>query len=560
MSEPSTDVREEDRKILASSAVMAAGTVVSRASGFVRTALLAAALGAGLHADQFTIANTVPNALYILLAGGVFNAVMVPQLVRAMKHDPDGGVAYTNRILTLAGLFLALVTLVLVLAAPLVMDLYLSEQYGQASLAAQRDSAIDLARYCLPQVFFYGMFVLVGQILNSRGRFGPMMWAPIANNLISIAVLVAYLMSFGAAEGAGADAAYTVDEELLIGLGSTAGIVAQFLILIPYLRATGFRFRPRFDFRGTGLGHTLRLGMWTVLFVVVNQIAYTVVVNLASSGAADGGTGYTVYSFAFLIVMVPHSVITVSLATAVLPRLSRQAADGDLTALGRSLGGTLRTALAVMVPFAALLPLVAPELARILFGFGASADSIGAYAPTLAVFGPGILLFTVHYLVLRGFYALEQTRTVCLNQCWVALTNIVVALVAVRAVDPEHTAPALAAAYAASYLVGSVLSYGVLRRRIGTLDDARLVRFLVRLVLITVLTTAVAAVPALTLDRWSGTDSWPGAVLVAGVTLGVAGVVYLLLARAFRLREVTDVIETITRRLPGTRRKDRGLP
>jgi len=560
MSEPSTDVREEDRKILASSAVMAAGTVVSRASGFVRTALLAAALGAGLHADQFTIANTVPNALYILLAGGVFNAVMVPQLVRAMKHDPDGGVAYTNRILTLAGLFLAAVTLVLVLAAPLVMDLYLSEQYSRPSLAAQRDSAIDLARYCLPQVFFYGMFVLVGQILNSRGRFGPMMWAPIANNLISIAVLVAYLMSFGAATGAGEDAAYSVDEELLIGLGSTAGIIAQFLILIPYLRATGFRFRPRFDFRGTGLGHTLRLGMWTVLFVVVNQIAYTVVVNLASSGAADGGTGYTVYSFAFLLVMVPHSVITVSLATAVLPRLSRQAADGDLGALGRSLGGTLRTALAVMVPFAALLPLVAPELARMLFGFGASADAIGAYAPTLAVFGPGILLFTVHYLVLRGFYALEQTRTVFLNQCWVALTNIVVALVAVRAVDPEHTAPALAAAYAASYLVGSVLSYSVLRRRVGTLDDARLVRFLVRLALITVLTTAVAAVPALALDRWSGTESWPGAVLVAGVTLGVAGVVYLLLARAFRLREVTDVIETLTRRLPGTRRKARGLP
>ncbi|NPC98761.1 murein biosynthesis integral membrane protein MurJ [Nocardioides sp. zg-DK7169] len=559
MSEPSTDVREEDRKILASSAVMAAGTVLSRASGFVRTALLAAALGAGLHADQFTIANTVPNALYILLAGGVFNAVMVPQLVRAMKHDPDGGVAYTNRILTLAGLFLALVTVLLVLAAPLVMDLYLSDQYSRPSLAEQRDSAIDLARYCLPQVFFYGMFVLVGQILNSRGRFGPMMWAPIANNLIAIAVLVAYLFSFGAATGAAEDAGYSVDQELLIGLGSTLGIVVQFLILIPYLRSTGFRFRPRFDFRGTGLGHTLRLGMWTVLFVVVNQIAYTVVVNLASSGAADGGTGYTVYSFAFLLVMVPHSVITVSLATAILPRLSRQAADGDLPALGRTLGGTLRTALAVMVPFAALLPLVAPELARILFGFGASADSVGAYAPTLAVFGPGILLFTVHYLVLRGFYALEQTRTVFLNQCWVALTNIVVALVAVRAVDPEHTAPALAAAYAASYLVGSLLSYGVLRRRLGTLDDARLVRFLVRLALVTVLTTAVAAVPAYAADRWFAVESWPAAVLVAGVTLGIAGLTYLLLARVFRLREVTDVIETLTRRLPGARRQDRGL-
>ena len=559
MSEPTTDVREEERTILSSSAVMAAGTIVSRLSGFVRTALLAAALGAGLHADLFNIANTVPNALYILLVGGVFNAVMVPQLVRAMKHDPDGGEAYTNRILTLAAVFLGLVTLVLVLAAPLVMDIYLNEDFSSPDLAAQRDSVIDLARYCLPQVFFYGMFVLVGQILNSRGRFGPMMWAPIANNLISIGVLVAYLLSFGPAEGAAEDAAYTVDQEMLIGIGSTLGIVAQFLILVPYLRAAGFRFRPRFDFRGTGLGHTLRLGMWTVLFVVVNQIAYAVVVNLASGGSAEGGTGYTVYAFSFLIVMVPHSVITVSLATAILPRLSQKAADGDLPGVGRTLGGTLRTALAVMVPFAALLPLVAPELARILLGFGASADAIGAYARTLAIFGPGILLFTVHYLVLRGFYALEQTRTVFLNQCWVALTNVVVALVLVRTVDPEHTAPALATAYACSYLVGSVLSYVVLRRRLGTLDDARLLRFLIRLALVTVLTTAVAAVPALTLDRWSGTASWPGAVLVAGTTLAVAGVVYLLLARVFRLREVTTVLETLTRRLPGARRKDRGL-
>jgi putative peptidoglycan lipid II flippase len=180
----------ESRGILASSAVMATGTVVSRASGYVRNLLLAVAIGNELHADLFNIGNTIPNMLYILLAGGVFNAVLVPQLVRAQKNDADGGEAYTSRVITLALLFLGLVTIVLVIAAPLLMRLYLSGSYNDPALAAQRDSAIAFARYCLPQVFFYGMFALLGQVLNARGSFGPMMWAPIANNAIAIVVLV----------------------------------------------------------------------------------------------------------------------------------------------------------------------------------------------------------------------------------------------------------------------------------------------------------------------------------------------------------------------------------
>ena len=140
----------ENDRLLASSAVMAAGTVVSRMSGFVRSALLAAALGNALHADVFNIANTIPNMLYILLAGGVMNAVLVPQLVRAVKVDEDGGEAYTVRVMTLAAVFLGVVTVLLVVAAPWVMRLF----YDPSWPADARDSVTDLARYCLPQVFF----------------------------------------------------------------------------------------------------------------------------------------------------------------------------------------------------------------------------------------------------------------------------------------------------------------------------------------------------------------------------------------------------------------------
>ncbi len=472
------------RSLLTSSAVMASGTVVSRLSGFVRTILLAAALGVGLHADVFNIANTVPNMLYILLAGGVVNAVLVPQLVRAGRNDPDGGVAYTSRIITLAGLFLVIVTILLVALAPWLMALFLDKQFFDPARAEQLQSVITFARYCLPQVFFYGMFVLVGQVLNARGRFGPMMWAPIANNVIAVITLVVYLVVYGTAEGSAKQGGFGPGQELLLGLGSTVGIVVQFLVLLPYLRATGYHYRPRFDFRGSGLGHTLRLGVWTVLFVVVNQIAYTVVVRLASHGTVgghSGGAGYTVYSNAFLLTQVPHAIITVSLATAMLPLLSSYAARGDLTAVGRAVSSTLRSAYALIVPAAAFLAVMALDTAHVVWGYGSAQADFGTFAPSLALFGMGLVLFTMHYLLLRGFYALEQNRLVFFIQCGIAVTNIVAAVALTHGAAVSQVAPRLVVSYACSYAVGAALSYALLSRRVGGLHGRVLVRFLVRL-------------------------------------------------------------------------------
>jgi len=554
MSSQTTD----DRSVLSSSAVMAAGTVVSRLTGFVRGALLAAALGTALHADLFTIANTVPNMLYILLAGGVFNAVLVPQLVRAMRDHPDAGEAYTNRIITLAALFLAGVTAVLVLAAPLLMRVFLAPSYFDPEFTAQRESVIDFARYCLPQVFFYGMFVLVGQVLNARERFGPMMWAPIVNNVVAVAVLAVYLVVFGPA--ADQFGAYSTDQELLLGLGSTLGIVLQLLVLLPYLRAAGFHYRPRFDFRGTGLGHTLRLGGWTVGFVVVNQLAYTVVVRLASAGTAQGaggaepGTGYTVYSQTFLILMVPHAIATVSLATAVLPRMSRYAAAQDLAGVGRTVASTLRTALTVIVPVALLLPVISLEITNVVYAWGAARANFEDYALTLALFAPGLVFFTVHYLMLRGFYSLERTRTVFWVQCVIAVVNIALAVGFTAAVSPQYTAPGLVLAYGGAYAVGAATSYLVLGRIVGGLHTPTLLRFLVRLVVAAGVATALTWVASYGLEAW-----WPRdgdgtaklqALVVLAVTVLVDVLLFLSLAKLLRISEVTAVIDLVTARLP----------
>ncbi|WP_307854262.1 murein biosynthesis integral membrane protein MurJ [Nocardioides palaemonis] len=537
-----------DQKVLASSAVMAAGTVVSRASGYVRAALLVVALGSGLRGDLFAIANTLPNMVYILLAGGIFNAVLVPQLVRRIKEDPDGGDAYASRVITLSALFLGAVTVLLVLVAPLVLRLYLDSKYYGPALEAQLESIVDLTRWCLPQVFFYGMYVLVGQVLNARGRFGPMMWAPIANNLIAVGVLVAYLLVLGPTAEADAQDALGTGAEVLLGLGSTLGIVAQLVVLVPYLRSSGFLYRPRFDFRDPELRHTLRLGVWTVLFVVVTQLAYLRVVKLASGGSAEGGTGYLVYSSSLLIMMVPHAVVTVSLATAILPRLSSYAHEGRLAELGRTVGSTLRTSLALVLPFAVLLPITAVDVASVAFSW-ADKEQAARFAPTLAVFGPALVFFTVHYFMLRGFYAMERTRLVFFIQLAVSATNVVVASVLVPLGSADDTAPLLVVAYLASYVVGAVVSFVLLRRTVGGLQTPQLVRFLVRMGLVLL----AAGVAAWLVERGlAGLGAYPGPVLSlvrGGASAGVGMIVVLAGARLLHVREVTSLVDTVAARV-----------
>lgn len=541
-----------DQRILASSAVMAAGTVVSRASGFVRSALLVAALGAVLRADLFTIANTLPNMVYILLAGGIFNAVLVPQLVRRIRDDPDGGDAYASRVITLSALFLGLVTALLVVLAPLLLRAYLDGRFLDPDRVAHLESIVDLTRWCLPQVFFYGMYVLVGQVLNARGRFGPMMWAPIANNILSMAMLAAYLVVWGpVGDGSARYDALGTSQETLLGLGSTLGIVAQCLVLLPYLRASGFTYRPRFDFRDPELGHTLSLGVWTLLFVVVTQAAYLVVVRLASGGTAGGGdgTGLTVYSSSLLIMMVPHSIVTVSLATAILPRLSAMAHEDRLEELGRTVGSTLRTSLVLVLPFASILPVVAGDVAGFAFGWGGGEDTAAAFTPTLAIFGPALAVFTVHYFMLRGFYAMEMTRLVFLIQLAVSLTNVLVATALVPSRPAEETAPMLAVAYLSSYAVGAVVSLVVLQRTVGGLETPQLVRFLVRMALVLLAAGAAAWLVELSM---SGLGDRPGPLLalLRGGLAGLAGgLVALAGARLLHVREVTILVDTVAARL-----------
>lgn len=545
-------------RTLRSAAVMAAGTVLSRLLGFVRIALLAAAIGTALRGDIFTAANTIPNSLYILLAGGVFNTVLVPQLVRAIKNHTDGGQDFTNRLLTFGFVILAVVTVACVLLAPAIAELYLPNELDNPARASERSSMVMFVRLCLPQIFFYGAFVLVGQVLNARRRFGPMMWAPIANNIVACASIVVFLLVYRTGD---TPATYSNGEELLLGLGHTVGIAVQLLVLLPYLKASGHTYRPKFGLRGTGLGHTARLGIWTVLFVAVNQVTLVVITRLAIAGttSADPGAkaGLFAYSTAMLIILVPHGIVTVSLATAALPQMSSLAADGDTTEVARLAARSIRQTLAIVVPAAAAMIAFAYPIVTVIAGYGAGKNNLTLMSYTLMTLALGIVPFTVQYFQLRTFYAFEDTRTPFFLQCVIGATNIVAALVGVRVLlGEEHlrfSGVVLGAAYALAYLVAVLLSRPVLRRKVPRVHGAG-----IGLPLLAMVIAAVIAVGAGrgalwllgTAVDWSGPI---GAVLQLVVAAVVMLPVYAGIARLLRIHEVTEVVSMVTSRLPGRR-------
>jgi putative peptidoglycan lipid II flippase len=523
--------------------------VASRALGLVRTVALAAAVditnGISTVGDMFTMANTVPNIIYILLAGGVINAVFVPQIVRAIKEHADEGRAYTDRLITLSVLVLLAVTTVVTLAAPLVIAIYSSEKLSPADVSL----VTTLAFWCLPQIFFYGLYGVLGQVLNARGSFGPMMWAPVVNNLVAISSLVLFI-AVASVDG-NQSSSVSSAERALLGGGATLGVILQALVLVPVLRRVGFGYRPRFDFRGAGLRKAGELARWTFLFVLVNQLAYVVVVRLATGAGKlaeenGEGTGLFGYTSAYLVFILPHSIITVSVVTALLPRMSSAATAGRLGEVVDDLSTGWRLTAVGIVPAAFGLLALGPDVARVLYGAADHGDP-RAIGLVISGFALGLIVFSAQYLALRGFYALEDTRTPFLLQVAIASTNVVLALAAFAVLPTRLKVVGMAVAYSLAYVAGLMLSVSVLRRRLGGVDGYRVLRTYVRLG-VAATPGAVAAHAVARLARESmgpGQDSAAVAVVAGGLVLLVS---FVGLARLLRVSELASLLDMVRRR------------
>lgn len=539
------------------SAAMAAGSIASRVLGVVRQSLITLAIGQGLVANAFTTANTLPNIIYLLIAGGVLNSVLVPQLVKA-SENPDGGREYTDKLLTLAVGGLLAVTVAATLAAGLLVRAYAQELTGSLL-----NLAVFFAVITLPQIFFYGLYALLGQVLNTRGRFAAFGWAPAIANLVAIIGLLAFMRLF---QGHVTAAEWTPEMVWWFAGTATLSIVAQALILLVPLWRSGFRWRPRFGVRGIGLAATSRVAGWALGALLVSQVSYLVASQVmwhatGSDEVAHGAgqvfiAGTTIYANAFLVFMVPHGLVTVSLVTAMYPRIARAARADDRPALTRDYARALTLPAALTIPASVALLVFAVPIMGLLFSSKDPAE-IPAAGAALACLAMGVLPFGVDIINQRVFYAFEAGRFAFTEQVIATLTATAVALGAVLA-RPEWAVPIIAIGVVLSASAAAAYGMRRVRRFIGAYSARAIVRTWVRMLLASAGGGYVAWGVVIILTRalaGFGRVGYAVILLVGGM---IFAVVYLLVARLLRVEEIAviaaPVINRLDRRPPGRHR------
>ncbi|HEY0450017.1 MAG TPA: murein biosynthesis integral membrane protein MurJ [Actinophytocola sp.] len=518
---------------------MAIATLVSRITGFAWKVQLAWVAGLLVVNDSFTVANTLPNIIYELLLGGVLASVVVPLLVRA-QDDPDGGQAYTQRLLTVGMTMLAVGTVVAVALAPVFTGLYMDDSSGHANA----ELATAFAYLLLPEIVFYGLFALLSAILQAKHVFGPTAWAPVVNNLIIMATIGVYAIVPGEIS---LNPVRMGDAKLLVlGIGVTLGIAVQALVLLPALRRVGFRFRWNW-----GLDSRLKefggLALWIIGYAGISQIGMIFTTRVLTETAAGGAA---IYANAWLLFQLPYGVIGVSLLTAIMPRLSRAAADGDTRKLIGDLSLASRLSTVMLVPISAVLTIAGSAIGVALFNYG-NADIADArrLGNALAFSAFGILPFALVMLQLRVFYAMKDARTPTLIMIVMTVVKIPLLFMCRDQLRPEDVVIGVMLVNALTFVVGAVLGQMWLWVRLGRLQSMRVVRVIVQSVVAGLAGVLVAFGLTLLVDLVlpDGFGDTPAAwvkLIVQGV---VTTVVAFGLLAVFKVPELAPATQRITR-------------
>ncbi len=529
----STTTGSATGRLVRSSAVVGVGTGLSRLSGLLRVGALTYALGATTLSDAYNLANTTPNIIYELILGGILSATLVPIFVDHLEsHDEEG----TSTVVTVALVCLAVLTLVALLAAPLIIHIYALRLPDEAA-RDQAAVAVPLLRLFIPQIFLYGLMSLGTALLNARRSFFAPAYAPILNNVVVIGVLVAFATIVGRSPTLG-----EVQDDtallLLLGLGTTAGIAAMTVALWPAIRRAGIHLRFRFDLRHPSVRRVAKLSGWTLGYAACNQIALFVVLALATG---EGAGAVSAYTYAFIFFQLPHGLLAVSIMTTFLPDLSAFAARGDLAGFRDRFGLGSRLLILVILPAAVGYVLLArPVIAALLErgAFGAASGDLTA--EVLAAMALGLVGFSVYLFVLRGYYALKDTRTPFLLNLFENAVNIVLAFALVGRLGAQG----LALAYAAAYSAAGLLAVFTLRHRLGGIDGRRTVGALAKMAVAAVVMGAAVVVAR----QLVGSNTGIGAVArtMVGVVVGMA--VYLGALYALRLPELHELVDRLQQR------------
>ena len=519
-------------RVVRSSIPVAVGTALSRLTGFARLAAMAYALGFDRLADSYNLANTTPNIIYELLLGGVLSATLVPIFVDFREKNDEEA---TSAVVTAIGLALVLLTGLGIILAPAVVHLY-SLRLPDATAAAQQQVATDLLRMFMPQMLFYGITAIATALLNAHRRYAAPAVTPVLNNLLVTAIFLALPQL--------ADGPLTLESVrndsgilLLLGLGTTAGIAAMALPLIPAVTRAGVRLRPVFKLRHPAVIRVLRLSGWTAGYVAVNQVALWIILVLANGTKG----GVSIYMGAYIFFQLPHGLVAVSLMTTLTPELAESSARQDFSAFRRHLALGLRLMTLVILPASAGLAALADPVVSVLLQRGAvTAAQAAVTADCVALFAVGLLPFSLYLYALRGFYALHDTRTPFVLNCWENAINVVVAV----ALYPWLGVRGLALSFSVAYGVAALMTLQSLAKRIDGIGlDLRSRQVIARTTVATAVMTGGVVLTLLALP-----DSLPALVeVVVGVLVGVA--LYGAALSAMRVREITEIV----RRLRGRR-------
>jgi putative peptidoglycan lipid II flippase len=450
---------------------LASGTIVSRVLGFLKVIVLARAIGLTSVADAFTAANQLPNTVYVIVAGGVLTAVLVPQIVRSSLHS-DGGVAYVNKLITVALVILAATTVVATVLAPVLTE-FVGAGFSQRTLSL----AIAFAYWCIPQVFFYGLYTVLGEVLNARRSFGPFTWVPVLNNVVAIAGLLVFMAMFGTdPNGERAVTAVTPLMVVVLAGSATLGVIAQSMVLFYFWHRIGLRYRPDFSWRGVGLGAAGKTASWTFGMLILTTIAGVVESRIASE-ASGGDASTAVLSTAWLIFMLPHSVITVSVATAYFTRMSEHASVGKVALVREDASSAIRGTSLLIVLAAAVIAVCAYPFATIFVpeSFG----QIQSVGNVIIAYIAGLVPFCVLFIIQRTFYALGDTRTPFYFTLFQVIL-VVIGVLACSLLPTEWIAAGIALVVTISGTAQTVLAAYLLRARIGGIDGKRVLQSLAK--------------------------------------------------------------------------------
>jgi len=535
---------------------LASGTIASRILGFIAAIILARTLGTvGSGADAFALANQLPNNIYALVAGGILTAILVPQIVKATSHS-DGGQAFVNKIVTLGFLIFIAIAIIATLLAPLLVLLY-AQQGGDGARGFSPDDialATALAYWCLPQVLFYALYSLLSEVLNARKVYGPFTWAPVVNNVILITGLLVFAGVFWRVDTSDA-LAWTPGMITLLGVSATTGVAGQACVLFLFWKRAGLRYRPDFQWRGVGLGQTGRQASWLFGMILVTQLAGIVQSNVASLATAGGEAGLAILRFSWLIFMLPHSVITVSLATAYFTNMSHRAKEGALGQLADTFVDAVRRIGMFIVLASVGLVIVAGPFARM---FSAEEKSVDQMSLVIVGYSVGLLPFTLVFLLQRVFFALDDTKTPFVLQ--LVHASVFVALVSqVPRLGTDQIALGIAVATSAAAGAQLVVGLLVLRRRLRGIRLRRIIPAFAVFLFAAALASAVGIAVFTVLFGGGQSPAGVGAVFAGAgivaitVTMTATYAAALWLARNSEFADVLTGFQAIIRRVVGPR-------